>query len=99
MWRSSSEWEKELGLELRRQRLALNMSQAEAADRAGLSLGTLARLERGDGSSLSSFIKYATLLGKGDWLNSFAPQVKVSPMQQFELGHQRMRAAKKEARK
>lgn len=95
MWRSSEEWEEELGEQLKTQRLALNMSQAEAADRAGLSLGTLSRLERGLGSSLGSFIKYATLLGKSDWLASFAPQVAVSPIQQFELGHQRQRASKR----
>ncbi len=97
MWRTSEEWEAELGEQLKKQRLALNMSQAEAADRAGLSLGTLSRLERGVGSSLGSFIKYATLLGKNDWLEAFAPRVQVSPIQQLELGHQRQRASKKGA--
>lgn len=95
VWRSSDEWEHELGVQLRTQRLRMNMSQAEAANRTGLSLGAITRLEKGGGSSLSSFIKYAQLLGKDDWLASFAPQVSVSPIQQLELGHQRQRASKR----
>lgn len=95
MWRTSEEWERELGAQLRAMRLRLNMSQAEAADRAGVSLGALSRLERGKGSSLSTFVKCAQLMGRGDWLESFSPQVDFSPIQQLDLGHQRQRASKK----
>lgn len=95
MWRTSEEWEQELGGQLRKMRLRLNMSQAEAADRAGVSLGALSRLERGGGSSLATFIKYAQLMGRDDWLGAFSPQASFSPMQQLELGHQRQRASKK----
>lgn len=72
------------------------MSQVEVAERVGVSLGSIARLEKGGGSSLSTFVKVAQLLGKGSWLEALAPTVAVSPMQQLRLGKQRERASKRQ---
>lgn len=95
MHRDSEQWERYLGEAVRKCRLQRNMTQAEMAERLDLSLGTVARLERGDGSSLSTFVKAAQLLGKDAWLESFAPSVAISPLQQLDVGKQRERASKR----
>ena len=94
MYRDCEEWESYLGDQLRKMRLRLNISQLEAAERLGINPNTVARCERGDGSSLSTFIKLLQLYNKDQWLETIAPQASISPIQQFELGHQRKRAGK-----
>ncbi len=95
MYRDSDAWEVLLGEQVRAYRLRQNMSQAEVADRLGLSIGSIARLEKGAGSSLSTFLKVAQLLGKDAWLEAFAPQVSISPLQQLDMGKQRERASRR----
>ena len=92
MYRDSDDWEAYLGAELRRMRLQMNISQAEAAERTGLSANTVANAEKGKGSSLGTFVKLLQLYGKEQWLETLSPQASISPIQQFQLGHQRQRA-------
>ena len=67
------------------------MTQLEAAERLGISVGTVSRIENGSGSSLETLIRLIQLYGKEQWLESIAPQATISPIQQFQLGHQRQR--------
>lgn len=48
----------------RRRRLDLNMTQAELAERSGVSLGSLRRFERCGEISLASFLALAQVLGE-----------------------------------
>ncbi len=65
---------------IRRQRLALNLPQAELSLRSGVPLGTLRRLERtGQGSTLA-FAKVLTSLGMTDhFLGALKRPAEVTP--------------------
>ncbi len=75
------EWEALVGRQVRTARVASGLDQAQLAAMANVSLATLSNLERGKGSNLKTVIAVARALGRTDWLESFAPEVTVSPMQ------------------
>lgn len=75
------EWEVELGRQVRSARVARGLDQASLATQANVSLATLSNLERGKGSTLKTLVAIARALGRTDWLESFAPEITVSPMQ------------------
>ena len=92
MYRTSADWEKNLGEQIKTYRLRINMSQSELAKRADLGVVTVSRLESGKGSSLSSFIKVLQVLRQEPWLESLAPEVSVSPIEIHTRGKPRQRA-------
>jgi transcriptional regulator with XRE-family HTH domain len=68
---------------IQRQRLALNLPQAELASRSGVPLGTLRRFEQTGQSSFLTVAKLVTTLGMSDQLlaglkrsNETAPSIK-----------------------
>ena len=75
------EWETQVGRQVRAARVASGLGQARLASLANLSLATLSNLERGKGSTLKTLVAVARALGRTDWLENFAPEVTVSPMQ------------------
>ena len=78
---STKTWEQTLGDEIRAVRLLGNLTQEEVARRANIDRTTVARLERGEGGTIGTLIRVARVLGREDWLSSFAPvQATVSPM-------------------
>ncbi|MDR2035145.1 MAG: helix-turn-helix domain-containing protein [Coriobacteriales bacterium] len=91
----AQEWEGFLGKQLQSLRLRMNLSQAELANRAGVSTVTISRLEGGKGSSLASFIKALQVLRQEDWFNQLAPQASISPIQVHAHGKPRKRARAK----
>ncbi|MCL2807135.1 MAG: helix-turn-helix domain-containing protein [Coriobacteriia bacterium] len=95
--RTAEEWEQFLGEQVRTLRLRKNMSQKELAERAQLSLSTLANLESGKGTTLKSFTAVLSVLQKESWLEALAPQIAVSPLQIAELGKVRQRASRTSA--
>ena len=54
-----SEWIilKELGNRIKQHRIALNITQAELANRCGISMSTEVRIENGEDSKISNLIK------------------------------------------
>jgi transcriptional regulator with XRE-family HTH domain len=62
-------------------RLQLNKSQLDVAEEAGISVSALQGLEGGHGSRLKTVIQVARVLGRADWLATFAPPTTVSPME------------------
>jgi transcriptional regulator with XRE-family HTH domain len=78
---TTSEWEKRLGIEVRRLRVARGLTQVDLAQRANVSISTIRYLETGRGSSLATLIRVAKVLDRTTWLASFAPaEPSVSPM-------------------
>src|SRR5450756_529107 len=69
-----------VGDQVRDARIARNLDQASLAQLANVSVGALSSLERGKGSSLSTFVAVVRALGRTDWLESLAPVAAVSPM-------------------
>lgn len=69
-----------LGERLRALRKARGLTQAAAAERAGLGRNTLYRAEQGDNPTLQTVIRLLRVYGRIEALESFIPAPEVSPM-------------------
>ncbi len=89
----------EMGERISRLRIDQNLTQAELADRAGIGLRTLQRLESGAAASqLSSLIKVCQALGLEQRLDALFPKPEVSPIALMKLQEGgRQRASGKQA--
>ena len=92
MRRNAEDWEALIGQRVRRARLDANLTQDEVASRCGLSALTVAKLEAGKGSRLSTLVKVMKALGIEGQLETLVPEAPVSPIQIKERGHVRQRA-------
>lgn len=83
-----------LGERLGRHRLDHNLTQADLAGAAGVSKRTVERLEAGDSTQLSNFIRILRALDLLDGLEIAIPDPPPSPLDQLKLqGKQRRRAS------
>lgn len=84
----------ELGGRLARMRLEKNLTQAQLAEKAGVSKRTVERLERGDvAPQLSGFIRVCRALELVERFELLVPEPVMSPMMQLRLGGKRRRRA------
>jgi transcriptional regulator with XRE-family HTH domain len=88
-----SEWEAELGQQVRTLRLRQNIDQHQLADRAGVALNAVKNLENGKGATLRSLVKVLRVLNRADWLRALAPTVSISPVQMLKAKAPRRRAS------
>ena len=95
MKRSTNDWESYIGRQVKRARLDANITQEEVASRCGLSTLTVAKLEAGQGSRLSTLIKVLKVLGLEGQLETIVPEAPISPIQIMQSGHKRQRARSK----
>ncbi len=86
---TTDEWESELGDNIRRARLEADLSMADLAKRAAVSVGALGHLERGEGATVRTMIRVVRALDRTDWLIAFAPTPLVSPIQMLRDQQQR----------
>ena len=77
---STEDMESAIGQQVRALRLAHNLSQENLAGQANVSLSSVRALERGEGSTLATFIKVLRALDALDWLTTLYPEPAVSPM-------------------
>lgn len=83
----------EIGSRIKSLRLRKNMTQQEVAKAVGLSLNSIKALESGKGK-LSSLIAVLRELDALDSLNTFIPDIPVSPLQLAKTqGKKRQRAS------
>lgn len=83
-----------LGARVNRQRLARNLTQAGLAEAAGVSKRTIERLEAGESTQLSSFIRILRAIERVEGLDALIPLPPPSPLEQLKLqGRQRQRAS------
>ena len=83
----------ELGSRISRHRLNRNLTQAQLAREAGVSLSTVNRMEAGNSSQISNLVRVLRALGIMENLNLLVPQPAISPIQQLKLdGKSRRRA-------
>lgn len=73
----------ELGKRIAQQRIHKNITQIDLAKRAGIGVATLQRLEKGEGSSLSVFIRVLIALGFVNDLADILVKKNIS-IQEFE---------------
>ena len=84
----------ELAARLTRRRIALELTQAELAQQAGIGKRTLERIEAGGSSQLGSWLRVLRALGLVDGLEQLIPAVHSRPMQLLRAeGKQRQRAS------
>jgi len=83
----------ELGERLRRQRLNLNITQEELAERAGVARSVIQKIEGGEACMLDGWLRVLRALGVLDQLDAFLPDPGVSPIQIARMqGRERRRA-------
>lgn len=87
--------EASLGESVRALRLRLELPQQVLAERAGVSLGVLKRLERGEGATVGSLVRVVRALGREDWLYALQPAVSVDPLALADRGAPRQRAPRR----
>lgn len=88
---TSDEITAELGLRLKAVRLSQSLTQADLAERAGISVGTVKSLERTGQSSVASLVRVVQALGLTDQLQSlFVLKVQsIAEMEQAQLAKRR----------
>ncbi len=85
----------EIGSRLRRYRLQANITQADLARQAGISLRTLGNIEAGRDVQFGTVIRILRAMGRLDSLDAFLPPVGISPMELLRgKGLPRQRAGK-----
>ena len=88
-----------IGVKMKTVRLKQNMSQEELADKSGVSISTIKRMEDGDVKTLESLIRILRKLGKLDIFIPLVEEEQLSPNEYYELTnkankHKRKRASK-----
>lgn len=82
-----------LGARLSDVRLSQNRTQEQVAAEAGISRGTLVRLEQGNGASLDTFIRVMMALRLHEHLEQLLPDPSLRPLDRVRLsGKERQRA-------
>jgi transcriptional regulator with XRE-family HTH domain len=70
----------DLGYRLRQLRLFRNLDQRTVADKAGISLRALSKLENGQGSTLETFLRTLRALDYVKGIEMLAPEPTISPI-------------------
>lgn len=83
---------RELGARVRAARIDTPFTQEELAVRAGVSLSTVAKLERGEDVRLSSVLDILRALGLLASVNALVPEATPRPSELAALGKVRQRA-------
>ena len=74
-----------LGGRVRNYRMRMEMTQGELAEKSGVSMGTVVRLERGDTVSVLLLISILRTLGVLENLETLLPELGISPMQMRKM--------------
>lgn len=88
--RSTADWERVVGEQVRAMRIGHEMDQSELASAANISVGSVKNIENGRGSSLKTLILIVRAMGEEQWLEQLSPPDTFSPMQ--ELKDQKLNA-------
>ena len=97
--RTTVEWERAVGAQIRVLRQNTRLTQKALAERANVSLSSLQSLELGHGSSLTTVVRVVRSLERTEWLESLAaPQPTISPREQWRLAQQQSRRQVKRVR-
>lgn len=80
--RTTTDWARTLGAQVRALRIERGLEQADVAERASLSRPAVSGLENGTGSSLATLTKVLIALDADEWLGTLNPATTVpSPLE------------------
>ncbi len=82
----------ELGARIRQHRLTINLTQTELAERCGISASTETRIENGDDSKISNYIKILSALNMVGNIDLLIPEAQQDFKSIFEEKPKRQRA-------
>lgn len=82
---------KELGTRIKQYRISLNITQAELADKCGISASTVVRIENGTDSKFSNYIKILNGLGLTQNMDILIPEAQPDFKALFEQKPARQR--------
>ena len=86
--------ELEIGRRFARLRLSRNVTQAALAEKAGIGLRTLRRLEAGEPSTMDTFLRIASALDLDEAILSALPEGDIRPIERVsKKGRERRRAS------
>ena len=86
---TTQEWEQHLGSGIRELRKRKQLTQADLAASANVSLSSIKRLEEGDGSSMSTVIRVVRALERKEWLSQLVPPApSISPLAIYRASQQ-----------
>ncbi len=97
--KSSSQFENDLCQQLEQIRLARNVTQQQLADKAGVSRGTIIRMEKGSGCTLNTFIRVLSALSLGEHLEELLPATALRPVDRVRRSEKPRRRARPDAMK
>ena len=80
-------------------RLKQNMSQAELADKSGVSISTIKRMEDGEIKNFESLIRVLRTLGKLDVFVPLVEEEQLSPNEYYELASKANKPKRKRSSK
>lgn len=83
---------KELGNRIKQFRIARNITQAELAKKCGISSSTEVRIENGEDSKISNYIKILTALGLAENFDLLIPEPQPDFKALYEQTPQKQRA-------
>ncbi len=89
---------KEFGNRVAKYRIALQKTQEELAEEAGVSRGTITRMEKGESIQFDNLIKIMKVLNICANLDMLVPNMNEDPADLLKLGKQRQRATAKRYR-
>ena len=91
---TATQVELQIGRRLARLRLSRNVTQVALAEKAGVGVRTLRRLEAGGRSSFDTFLRVATALDLEDAILAAVPKGDVGPIERVsKKGSERRRAS------
>ncbi len=89
----TDELERQLGERLRALRIRRDLTQAELAEAANVSLGALKRLERGLGSTTTTLVSVLRALDEVRWLEALGPgPTRFNPLDVLDARNKRTAA-------
>jgi len=80
MLNTISDMQNDLGRRVRQLRLSRNLDQRTVADKAGISLRALSKLENGHGSTVETFLRTLRALDYVKGIEILAPQPTIDPL-------------------
>ena len=83
----------ELAERLTRHRVALNLTQEEAAESSGMGKRTLERIESGEDFRVSNLVKLLKTLNMLDAMEALIPPEQISPVQLLDMKRGRKKRA------